>query len=321
MILKQSFKENLEKSKNINLHYYLNNIYSSLPNINEISNTIIYGPPGSGKYILALKFIEKYSFYNLKYEKKIIINHNKQDYTIKISDIHYEIDIELLGCNTKSLLNEIYNNIFDIILSSAKHKFGIILLKNFHNITNELLDVIYSYMQKPINNNIIIKFIILTDSISFIPNNILNSSKIMYVSHPKKSNYSKINKKYKFDSSNYIDNINYINLDIYEKDIIKPYISICNTLIEQIINIDDVNILKIRNILYDLLVYNVSIADSIFYILKTLIEKNYLNKNNLDVGNLYEKTCIFFLYYNNNYRPIFHLESYILYLIKLVNEL
>jgi hypothetical protein len=176
-------------------------------------------------------------------------------------------------------------------------------------------------MQKPINNNIIIKFIILTDSISFIPNNILNSSKIMYVSHPKKSNYSKINKKYKFDSSNYIDNINYINLDIYEKDIIKPYISICNTLIEQIINIDDVNILKIRNILYDLLVYNVSIPDSIFYILKTLIEKNYLNKNNLDVGNLYEKTCIFFLYYNNNYRPIFHLESYILYLIKLVNEL
>ena len=176
-------------------------------------------------------------------------------------------------------------------------------------------------MQKSINNNIIIKFIILTDNISFIPNNILNSCKIIYVSHPKKSNYSKINKKYKLDSTNYIDNINYINLDIYKEDIIKPYINICNTLIEHIIKIDNINILNIRNTLYDLLVYNVSIPDSILYILKTLIEKNYLTTNNLDVGNLYEKTCIFFLYYNNNYRPIFHLESYILYLIKLVNEL
>tara|TARA_B100001778_G_scaffold231964_1_gene193157 strand:- start:398 stop:1363 length:966 start_codon:yes stop_codon:yes gene_type:complete len=321
MLLKQSFKEHLEKSKHINLHYYLNNIYTSLPKINEIPNIIIYGPSGSGKYILALKFIEKYSYYNLKYEKKFIINHNKQDYTIKISDIHYEIDIELLGCNTKTLLNEIYNNILDIILSSSKQKFGIILLKNFDKISNELLDVIYSYMQRSIYNNIIIKFIILTDNLSFIPNNILNSSKIMYVSHPKKSNYSKINKKYKFDNIDYIDNINFINLDIYKQDIVKPYISICNILIEYIINPNNIDIIKLRNTLYDLLVYNVSIPDSIFYILKTLIEKNYLTINNLDIGNLYEKTCIFLLYYNNNYRPIFHLESYILYLIKLVNEL
>ena len=49
--------------------------------------------------------------------KKIIINNNKNDFFIKISDIHYEIDMQLLGYNSKTLFNEIYNLILDIIYS------------------------------------------------------------------------------------------------------------------------------------------------------------------------------------------------------------
>ena len=68
----------------------------------------------------------------------MIINSSKNEHIIKISDIHYEIDLENLTCNSKILLNDIYNNIIDAIQSS-KDKRGIILCKNFHEINNEII--------------------------------------------------------------------------------------------------------------------------------------------------------------------------------------
>ena len=48
----------------------------------------------------------------LKYERKITIRTNKKySYTFKISDIHFEIDMDLLGCNARVLWNEIYKQI------------------------------------------------------------------------------------------------------------------------------------------------------------------------------------------------------------------
>ena len=41
---------------------------------------------------------------NSKYERKLDVTVNKKNYIFKISDIHYEIDMELLGCNAKVFL-------------------------------------------------------------------------------------------------------------------------------------------------------------------------------------------------------------------------
>ena len=60
-------------------------------NINSIDNfnsVILYGPPGIGKYTLALYMIHKLSPSELKYEKKMIMTYNKNNYYFKISDIH-----------------------------------------------------------------------------------------------------------------------------------------------------------------------------------------------------------------------------------------
>ena len=85
--------------------------------------------------------------------------------------------MELLGCNSKILWNDIYYNIIDII-SSNENK-GIILCKNFHSINNELLDIFYSYMQSDIFSSYTLKFIILTDAVSFLPSSIINVSKVI----------------------------------------------------------------------------------------------------------------------------------------------
>ena len=60
----------------------------------------------------------------------MIINFNKIDHCIKISDIHYEINLENITCTGKNLFNEIYKNICDSI-QTKNYKNGIILIKIF----------------------------------------------------------------------------------------------------------------------------------------------------------------------------------------------
>ena len=169
-LLKNSFEDYLKNEESVKLRYQIPD------RLSDLNNIIIYGPEGTGKYTKALKIIKNYSPSLLKYNKKIFISNNKNDYYIKISDIHYEIDMKLLGCNSKILWNDIYTTIINIVNHSSECS-GIILCKNFHEINNELLEIFYSYMQSDIfniNNVNNIRFILLTNHITFIPKNTRN---------------------------------------------------------------------------------------------------------------------------------------------------
>ena len=173
-----NFNEYINTSNKENLHPSFNKSISNFPeNIENLKNIIFYGAPGIGKYTQVLHCIKKYSQSELKYEKKLICNFNKTNYFFKISDVNFEIDMALLGCNAKLLWNDIFINIVDV-LSSRTNKNGIILCKNFHKIHSELLDCLYSYIQKNYTNINII-FFILSESISFIPDNIINTCHIV----------------------------------------------------------------------------------------------------------------------------------------------
>ena len=185
------FEEYITENNKINLHSKISKIYNNFPNkLSELKNLIFYGPSGIGKYTQMLTSIKKYSPSELKYEKKILINYNKQQYFFKISDVHFEIDISLLGCNAKILWHEIYQQIIDII-SAKTEKSGIIVCKYFHEIHSELLDNFYSYMQQNNAMSIDIKFIIITEQLSFIPDNIINCCETIHISRPSKTMYNK----------------------------------------------------------------------------------------------------------------------------------
>ena len=125
------------------------------------------------------------------------------------NDIHYEVDMSLLGCNSKLLWHDIYQQIIDII-SAKTDKSGIIVCKNFQDIHSELLDNFYSYMQKNSSPTIDLKFIIITEEISFFPDNILNCCEIINVSRPTKNAYVKCVKA-KFPSKIKLENISIKN--------------------------------------------------------------------------------------------------------------
>jgi hypothetical protein len=265
-----------------------------------------------------LRFLKKYSPSELKYEKKISITYNKQQYFFKISDIHYEIDMSLLGCNSKLLWHDIYQQIVDII-SAKNDKSGIIVCKYFHDIHSELLDNFYSYMQQNNAISVDIHFFLITEEISFIPDNILNCCEIINISRPTKTNYAKyINNKLPVNLK--LENITNIKmLHNYNEDLMLQYKKICNKIIHNIININELKYIKFRDLLYDIFIYNLDISDCIWYILSSLVEQKKIKKEKL--SDILIKTYCFFQYYNNNYRPIYHVENYFLYLTKIVHDL
>ena len=301
------FVEYINKCRKSPLHDLNKNDFPST--IKEIRNKIIYGPPGIGKYSYALNCIQKYSPSNLKYERKLKIPIEKKIFSMKISDIHYEVDFDLLGCNAKIIWNKVYNNILDII-STKSNLSGIIVCKNFHKIHSELLECFYSYMQSIFYKNLYIGFILLTENICFFPYNILNISTVTAFRKPPNSHY-KLHLKKKGvgrDIKNIKDYGCSTTIDFYKRK--------CKMIIELIDNYKCGDFyMKMREALYSLLICNLDIGECIWYIIE-----HYINDiKNMDLVLL--KMGDFFKLYNNNYRPIYHLERFFLYLCSDINGL
>lgn len=312
------FEEYIIANQKEDLHPKLDKVFNKFPKkINDLRNLIFYGPNGVGKYTQMLKAIKRYSPTELKYEKKISVTFNKQQYFFKISDIHYEIDMSLLGCNSKLLWHDIFLQIVDII-SAKTEKSGIILCKYFHEIHSELLENFYSYMQQNAACSIDLKFILITEEISFIPDNILNCCEVINIARPTKATYSKCIKN-KLPSSLKLENITNIkNLHTSIDQLMVPHKIICDKIIESMINIDELKFLKFRDLLYDIFIYNLDITECVWYIISTLISQKKIKDK--DISGLLVKTYTFFQYYNNNYRPIYHVENLMFYIASIIHS-
>lgn len=352
------FEEYLNSIEQVNLHPEMDSVITTMPtNLHDIENMIIYGASGIGKYSQCLNILKQYSPSGLKYDKQITAATDKQRYSYRISDIHYEVDMAMLGCNSKTLWYEIFFQIVDIV-SVSSNKMGIIVCKNFHSIHSELLDIFYSYMQHYNHNlsNIKIKFILITENIGFIPTNITNMCVVINIKRPSIELYKQVAKKYTHTDSvdntpdNFITRIsnntkslisNNNNLplpnvfneltssditnikesrsfDLFHthNDNLPPdlFNVVCDKIIRDTYNIYTIDYTDYRDSLYNMLTYNLDVAECIWYILSHFIENDHLEYT--AISEILEETYSFFKYYNNNYRPIYHLESIMFYIIK-----
>ena len=333
--LETHFDDYLITTSQSSLHPKKTKIYQSFPSkLDQLKNIIFYGPKGVGKYTQALLSIKKYSPSELKYDKKMIINTDKQNYTYRISDIHYEVDMALLGCNSKIVWHELFFQIIDII-SVKPDKFGIILCKNFHQIHSELLEIFYSYMQQynHTQTNLKIVFVIITEQLSFIPTPIVKSCKTINIQRPSKSDYMKILPSNTENSSENKESNAVEILDVIETDCIinakeiksfslitkvekipkDIFNIICDNIVAEILKSTPMSFTAFRDVLYDILTYNLDVSECLWYIINELIKNG--NLQDKDVTDVMNKTYYFLKYYNNNYRPIYHLESIMFYII------
>jgi DNA polymerase III delta prime subunit len=312
------FSDYIKSNKEMSLHPKLTKMYADTfpKTLKDLKNIIFYGPKGVGKYTQMLSAIKRYSPSELKYEKKISVSFNKSIYFFKISDIHFEIDMSILGCNSKLLWNEIYNQIIDIILAKTDNT-GIIVCKYFHDIHSELLDSFYSYMQTNHTfSNIKLTFILVTEELSFMPDNILNCCKVIHVPRPSRLNYNRC-LKHKTEKNVPLEDITNIkNIQAELNQLMQPHAIICDKIIADILHSDTMKFMTMRDNLYDIFIYNLNVSECIWYILHKLIQENKLKTE--DMSAILMKTYTFLQYYNNNYRPIYHLENYVFFLTMMV---
>ena len=313
--MKYTYDDYLKRNTTFDLHKGVGDIIDSFTkNIYDLKNIILYGPCNVGKYTQALKIASIYSPSKLKYEKKIIIeNPSKKDtvFNIKISDIHFDIDLDILGYHSKTLWNDIYLQIIEIVKSRKINK-GIIICKNFHNINYELLEIFYNYMQ---DEHLV--FILLTENISFLSDNILNISHRIDIKQPSNNQYKEYTKSMNIanditDKNIIIGKVNKIILDKRKDELIK-------TITNNILNYETINFTALRDNIYYIFIYNINMYDFMLDIIRNVYNKIPEDKvktlNNILIELFY---CL--KYYNNNYRPIYHIEKYLLYLSKTINE-
>ena len=76
--------------------------------------------------------------------------------------------------------------------------------------------------------------------------------------------------------------------------------------------------MRFRDTIYDIFIYNLDITDCIWYIVNSIISKNYIDKK--DLSFILINTYNFLQYYNNNYRPIYHVEKYLLNIANIIHK-
>ena len=150
---------------------------------------------------------------------------------------------------------------------------------HFNEINRELLSVFYTFL-----NDSRIRIIVLSDEVSFMPSELLKHMNIQKHKGTKLSEYNRT----------YESRIDSISVDIQEKQL---------------------TILEWREKLYELLIINDNIHNCFSYLIGKLIQDEYIESNDIEkVLNHYHKNIY---QYNNNYRSIYHLEHFIMFLINL----
>jgi hypothetical protein len=138
------------------------------------------------------------------------------------------------------------------------------------------------------------------------------------MSRPSKILYNKISKKLltniKIEN---VKNIKGLHDNISDK-LNEPHKIICDKIINIMNNPDILEQLIFRDLIYDLFIFNLNINECVWYIINELITNKKIKKN--DISLLMTKLYYFFQYFNNNYRPIYHLEYLFYYIITLIHS-
>lgn len=294
--------------------------------LRSLCNLVFFGPPGAGKYTLMLRTVNEYRIPGeVQYDKRVSVQYNKQVFTYHVSNVHFEVDFALLGCNAKLLWHEVYSQIVEMVLVRPARA-GIVVCKNFHAVHRELLDIFYSYMQQYNNRvanispggDILLKYIFLTETMSILPASILGTCMLVRVpaarTNPAPTIHGAANLKCSRGMrESFMAPAVALGPDA---DVGGAYCSVIAALVRCIDEViadhgtAKVDFLALRESAYDILVYNLNLGRVLWRVLRHVLCTHAVSTHN--AAHIIARLVFFFKMYNNNYRPVYHLEHYLL---------
>jgi hypothetical protein len=261
----------------------------------HFENLILYGPSGAGKYTLALRILAEYSKSRLKYEKRVIVSTSTGgEVPVKVSDVHYEVDAELLGCNARTDFYEVFVHIQEMIGAKFPNKDGVVLCTNFHLVHAELLDIFYSFMQSGV------KFVLLTEAVSFLPPSLTRRCRTIAVPKPAAP---KVCGAFKTKLPKDARWSNLKDLTVFHSNKAATAESFADTLARHALS-PSVRISDLREDLYNVTVHNQNMDDVFWQLFRKLSSKIKSDK----LPTLFAQIVYCMQCRSCNYRPIFHLE-------------
>jgi DNA polymerase III delta prime subunit len=282
----------------------------------DISNILFYGSGNIGKMTLVKCLLNTY------YKTPIILKHN----IIKINSR----EIKFKSCNYyfEIILDNYYNKKnFEVLINylsennEINNKFKLIIIKNIEFIDVESFKILKNIIEKKYNS---VRFILITSHFSKINNFIKGFFLLIRVPSPCKNelfNYIKtiyptLNQtkipKILNETTKLTEIFMKLEISIIQ-NYIDPYINNSNKLVKLIETNKTSNILKIRELLYELMSKNYNLNNIYKIIFTTLITTpSYDNKTKQHIIKIYSN------YNNNNFKNIIHIESLLINLMNIL---
>jgi ABC-type dipeptide/oligopeptide/nickel transport system ATPase component len=288
--------------------------YSNFYNKLYITNTIIYGEKGSGKYT----FIK--SIINTIYDKnivtnKIIIKLGSKEHKILSSNYHFEILVDKYNNNNNNIC-EIINYLTESDDINNLCNFKIIIIRNLNVCKNELL----LFLKNKIESLGNYRFFITTNKISSI--NKKYKGLFHFIKFVKENNAiittyfeNKIDNFNKKLFQNIIKDTSNLNIILtnYELGLLNKSKSFLDLKYKKIFDLikDSINnpenIVKIRDEIYEINIKNINFSEILIKLFNELLkDKNIENKKKHDIINAYSKYSINIV---NCYKEQIHYES------------
>ena len=286
-----------------------------------IPHTLLHGPSGCGKYTMCKSIINTIYDDDIKTHNSVFKIENKE-HTISCSEYHFEIFIDKYS-NNKNSLFEIIEYLTDAKEINQVCLTKIILLRNINYCNNELFSFLKNKIESSGDNY---RFFVITNNISYVPNKFRGLFFFVKMSYDSKDNIETF-----FNQNNIIfdkkilKESNNLNMLFTKKELL----DICKSktfkelkekqiikLINDSINNPD-NILKIRDIIYEVNIKNIKFIE----LLKNIL-KNYLDSK-LDSDKKY-KLCEMFAKYDQriqmSYKSQIHYEALFMDMMCLIHN-
>jgi hypothetical protein len=83
-------------------------------------------------------------------------------------------------------------------------------------------------------------------------------------------------------------------------------------------NVEQIRFAQLRELLYDILIYDFDVNECAWFLITELKRRGLLHDENM--SDVLMNTYRFLQYYNNNYRPIYHLENFVFMLVNTIGS-